>query len=78
MQMEACPKCSCNRIELGWILSAGKIAFRSDGMPYPFTGGNVRTCVCMECGYTESYVEKKYLDRIRSKKYNHQDSIGPT
>ena len=67
MSMEMCPKCSCDQIELGWILSAGKIAFRSDDMPYPLSGGNVRTYVCMECGYIESYVDKKYLEKIISK-----------
>lgn len=67
MPMKTCPKCTSTRIESGWILSAGKIAFRSDHLPYPFTGGNVRTYVCVNCGYTESYVEEKYLERIRAK-----------
>lgn len=71
MPMELCPKCSCARIEPGWILSAGKIAFKSDDMPYPFTGGNIRTDVCMGCGYAESYVDEKYLDKVRSSKHNH-------
>ncbi|RKX27208.1 MAG: hypothetical protein DRP45_01585 [Candidatus Zixiibacteriota bacterium] len=68
MSMAECPKCSSARIDKGWILSAGKIAFRSDGLPYPFSGGNVRTYVCVDCGYTESYVEREYLDKIKSKK----------
>jgi len=68
MPMVRCPKCSSTKIEQGWILSAGKIAFRADGLPYPFIGGNVRTYACVDCGYAESYVEKKYLDKIKSKK----------
>ena len=71
MPMEVCPKCSCAQIELGWILSAGKIAFKSDDMSYPFTGGNIRTHVCMDCGYTESYVDKTYLDKMKLKKGDH-------
>jgi len=67
MTMETCPKCSSSKIEVGWILSAGKIAFRSDRLPYPFTGGNVRTYVCLDCGYTESYIDAKYLEKIKSK-----------
>ncbi|MBU2691262.1 MAG: hypothetical protein KJ970_10055 [Candidatus Eisenbacteria bacterium] len=65
-----CPKCSCTQIEQGWILSAGKIAFKSDEMPYPFSGGNVRTFVCMECGYTESYVDEGYRNKIKAKLRN--------
>lgn len=36
MPMEVCPKSSCGRIELAWIMKAGKIAFRSNDMTYPF------------------------------------------
>ena len=67
MSMELCPKCSSTQIEKGWILSAGKIAFQADNMSYPFTGGNVRSYICLECGYLESYVEKEYLDKVIAK-----------
>jgi predicted nucleic-acid-binding Zn-ribbon protein len=67
MSMDKCPKCLSSTIEAGWILSAGKIAFRSDRLRYPFTGGNVRTYVCLDCGYAESYVDPKYLEKIKSK-----------
>ncbi|MCK5127252.1 MAG: hypothetical protein KAR42_13440 [candidate division Zixibacteria bacterium] len=68
MSMTECPKCASAQIEQGWILSAGKIAFRSDGLSYPFEGGNVRTYVCLDCGYTESYVVKEYLEKMNSNK----------
>jgi len=64
MAMEVCPKCKSTEIDCGWILSAGKVAFKSDSMKYPMQGGNVRTFVCTSCGYIESFVDRAYLDRI--------------
>lgn len=66
MAMETCPKCGNANIDRGWILSAGKIAYKSDTQKYPFSGGNVRTYVCLECGYAESYVDSEYLQKIKS------------
>ena len=68
MSMKRCPKCSSTRIDSGWVLSAGKIAYRSDGLPLPFEGGNVRSYVCRDCGYLESYVTQEYLDKITKTK----------
>jgi len=65
MAMHDCPKCRCTKIDSGWILSAGKIAYKSDGQRYPMSGGNCRTHVCTDCGYVESYVDAEYLARIR-------------
>ena len=64
--MRECPKCGCTEIDSGWILSAGKIAYKSDGQKYPFSGGNCRTYVCTNCGYIESYVDSEYLKKIKS------------
>jgi len=66
MAMRECPKCRCIEIDSGWILSAGKIAYKSDGQKYPFSGGNCRTYVCTSCGYVESYVDSEYLNKIKS------------
>ncbi len=66
MEMSECPKCGCTEIDSGWILSAGKIAYKSDGQKYPFSGGNCRTYVCTGCGYMESYVDSEYLKKIKS------------
>ncbi len=63
MSMEECPKCGCTEIDSGWILSAGKIAYKSDKQRYPMTGGNCRTYACTNCGYIESYVDVSYLDK---------------
>ncbi len=68
MSMTECPKCRATEIDSGWILSAGEIAYRSEGLPYPIEGGNVRTFVCLTCGYLESYVAPEYLEKIKSKK----------
>lgn len=64
MAMKECPKCRGTEIDAGWILSAGKIAYKSDKMRYPMQGGNVRTFVCKGCGYVESYADREYLEKI--------------
>ena len=65
MSMSECPKCGSKKIDSGWILSAGKIAYKSDNQRYPFSGGNVRSYACTDCGYVESYVTEEYLEKIR-------------
>ena len=65
MTMKTCAKCGKSEIDMGWILSAGKIAYKSDNMRYPMEGGNIRTFVCMECGYAESYVSTEYLEKLK-------------
>ena len=60
LEMIECPKCGSRDIDSGWILSAGKIAYKSDKKRYPFEGGNVRTYACVNCGYLESYVNAEY------------------
>ena len=65
MNIKKCDKCGALEIDVGWILSAGKIAYKSDKMKYPFEGGNVRSFVCIQCGYIESYVSKDHLDKIK-------------
>jgi len=67
MVMLKCPKCGCTEIDSGWILSAGKIAYKSDKLKYPFAGGNCKTYVCTSCGYAESYVDSEYLNKIKLK-----------
>ena len=67
MAMEKCPKCGCDEIDSGWILSAGKIAYKSDKLRYPFEGGNCKTYVCTGCGYIETYVQSEYLEKIKAK-----------
>ncbi|KAA3635915.1 MAG: hypothetical protein DWP97_03780 [Calditrichaeota bacterium] len=64
MQMKKCVHCGNENIDTGWILSAGKIAYKSDKLKYPLEGGNVRSFVCTKCGYLESYVSEEYLDKI--------------
>ncbi len=68
MVMRKCPKCGGTEIDRGWILSAGRIAYKSDGQRYPFVGGNCRTYVCTGCGYAESYVDSEYLNKIKQAK----------
>jgi len=63
--MKKCDKCGSVEIEKGRILSAGEIAYKSDKMKYPMQGGNVRTFVCLQCGFIESYVTEDYLEKIR-------------
>lgn len=65
MSMKNCPKCGCTEIDSGWILSAGKIAYKSDSQKYPFSGGNIRSFACTGCGYVESYVTEEYLEKVR-------------
>jgi hypothetical protein len=67
MVMNRCPKCDGSEIDSGWILSAGKIAYKSDTQRYPFSGGNCRTYVCIDCGFVESYVDSEYLAKIKAK-----------
>ena len=64
MEMKKCTQCGNNEIDSGWILSAGKIAYKSDKLKYPIEGGNVRSYVCKKCGYVESYVSEEYLKEI--------------
>ena len=64
--MNKCDKCGNVEIDIGWILSAGKIAYKSDKMKYPMQGGNVRTYVCLNCGYIVSYVTEDYLEKINN------------
>lgn len=66
MAMKECPKCGGSEIDLGWILSAGKIAYKSDKMKYPMVGGNIRTHVCQNCGYAESYVTPEYMEKLKA------------
>lgn len=68
MATKKCAKCGETEIDVGWILSAGKIAYKSDNMRYPMDGGNVRTYVCKGCGYVESYVTPEYLEKLKSPK----------
>jgi len=70
MVMNRCPKCESSEIDSGWILSAGKIAYKSDTQRYPFSGGNCRTYVCVSCGFVESYVDSEYLAKIKAKNEN--------
>lgn len=65
MAMKECPKCGSIKIDRGWILSAGKIAYKSDTQKYPFSGGNIRSYACTACGFVESYVDEQYLEKIR-------------
>jgi len=64
MTMKQCPKCNGTRIDTGRITSAGAVAYRSDRQRHPFVAANVETYVCLDCGYSESYIEKKYRDKI--------------
>jgi len=66
MTIDKCMKCECTDIDSGWILSAGKVAYKSDDLRYPLEGGNVRSYVCLKCGYMESYVSDDYLKRIKN------------
>lgn len=66
-KMTECPKCGSNEIDSGWILSAGKIAYKSDKMRYPMEGGNVRSYACVQCGFVESFVSEEYLVKVRMK-----------
>ena len=66
MVMNRCPKCESSEIDSGWILSAGKIAYKSDTQRYPFSGGNCRTYVCINCGFVESCVDSEYLAKIKA------------
>lgn len=65
MTMKTCAKCGAAEIDQGWILSAGKIAYKSDQLKYSLQGGNVRTFVCIKCGYVESYVSPEYLEKLK-------------
>lgn len=65
-KMTECPKCGATEIDSGWILSAGKIAYKSDTKRYPFSGGNVRSYACVKCGFVESYVCSEYLSEIET------------
>lgn len=76
MSMKECPRCHSTRIAPGWVLSAGKVAFKAEGMPYPFVSGNMRSYVCTECGYLESYVDQAYLMKVRQKNSSPSASTG--
>ncbi len=43
MAMRECPKCECMEIDSGWVLSAGKIAYKSDKLRYPIYESNCKT-----------------------------------
>lgn len=64
-KMCKCPKCGSSDIDSGWILSAGKIAYKSDKKRYPLSGGNVRSYACVNCGYVESFVSEEYFTEIK-------------
>lgn len=64
-KMSKCPKCGSEEIDSGWILSAGKIAYKSDKKNYPFSGGNVRSYACKNCGYVESFLGEEYLEQLK-------------
>lgn len=63
--MPECPKCGADQIDRGKITSAGAVAYKTDRQSHPFVAANVMTYVCLSCGYTESYVDPKYLAKVK-------------
>ena len=37
-----------------------------------FSGVNVNRYVCLTCGYTEEWIDKKDLDRVKNSKKSHE------
>ena len=68
MTMSKCPKCGCEEIDTGRIYSAGPVAYKSRHQKSPFAKANCVSYVCMACGYTESYIEAEYLEKIKRMK----------
>lgn len=64
MEPKTCCKCGNSDFDIGWMLSTGRIAFKSDLLNYSLEGGNVRSYVCLQCGYVESFVQEGYLKQI--------------
>lgn len=60
-----CPKCDGQQIDRGRITSAGAVAYRTERQRHPFVSANLITYVCLSCGYSESYVDPKYLEKIK-------------
>jgi len=65
MAMDTCPKCGSTNIDHGVIVSAGKISYRSSKQRLPFVNPNTITYACLNCGYTETYVDLKYRDKVK-------------
>lgn len=63
--MNKCSKCSSNNIDTGRIVSAGAVGYQSNKHKNPFTAGRCITYACLDCGYSETYIEKEYLDKAR-------------
>ncbi len=63
--LTVCPKCGSRDIDQGRIYSAGAVAYRSDLQRHPFVSANCQSWICMDCGYTESFVGPEYRDKIR-------------
>lgn len=67
MTMKQCPKCNSTSIDTGKIMSAGAIAYRSGRFRFGPLSSNCDTYVCLECGYTETYVDQKYMEKIKAR-----------
>ncbi|MBU0985292.1 MAG: hypothetical protein KKA42_15565 [candidate division Zixibacteria bacterium] len=73
MNMNTCPKCHRTDIDRGKLMSAGGIAYKSD-LHLVVLESNCRAYACLDCGYTENYVDPEYLRKVREKRLRHQQS----
>jgi len=67
MAMNRCVKCQSEDIDRGWILSAGKVYYKSDVHKSLLMSARCKTFVCVNCGYSETYVDPGYFAKLRAK-----------
>jgi predicted nucleic-acid-binding Zn-ribbon protein len=63
--LEKCPKCGSTEIDTGILTGNRRLGYASFKVKIQLHKDNVRTKVCMNCGYTEIYVDPNYFNRIK-------------
>jgi predicted nucleic-acid-binding Zn-ribbon protein len=58
MEVKTCPKCGGKMAE-GKLWSYGGIRIGEEGSLIGWTGSDIRSFYCKNCGYIELYMEKK-------------------
>ncbi len=65
MAMTTCSRCGSTEIDSGRLISAGDVLYHSARHTYAFLK-NQTAYVCLNCGYTELYVNPEYIEKIKN------------
>lgn len=68
MAMLQCPKCGSREIDTGYLMSAGKVGYRSRVQKNPFVTCDTPCELCLACGYLEIYIDALSRQEIREKR----------